>query len=366
MKITCAKENIKDAVAHAERVTGKNLALPVLSLVLLIASESRVKLRATNLDLGIEVSIPARVEKEGIVAIPGSILSNFLSNLYGDENVSLESINNNLALSTSKTSTLIKTHPYEDFPTIPIITKGAHFTVDAHQFVSGLKSVYYSAAVSDVKPEFSSVYIYSEESAIVFVATDSSRLAEKRVKIKKPIELTPILVPLKNVTEITRILEDINGDVDVYFTNNQISFHCGDIYVTSRLIDGVFPDYKQLIPGAHNTQVVVLKQDLINALKLTNVFSGKLQQIVFKVYPDDKAFEVESKNMDIGESTTSIDAALSGEDIEMRFNQRLISDALQAIPTDSVSIEFSGPNKPLVLRGVSDTSFTYLVMPLRD
>lgn len=364
MKAETITEKIKAAVLASEKLTGKNLSLPVLKSILLIAKQKSLIVRATNLDIGIEYEIAAKVAEEGVVAIPGSVLGGMLSNLHGEETIVIESVNSNILLSTKKNSTLLKTTPYEDFPLIPKISNGESVTISAEKLIAGLRSVWYSASLSDIKPEISSVYVYQNEKNLVFVATDSFRLAEKKIENKKNQNFEGVIIPLKNVTEIIRVFADCSGDVEIKIDKNQISFQNNGIYVTSRVIDGVFPDYNQIVPKEHTTEVVMLKKDLQNALKIATVFSEKFNQIVFTVKPKDSYFEIKSKNSAIGENTTTIDASVSGEDIVMGFNAKYVFDCLQAVVDDSVVLRFNGSNKPLVIRGTGNKSFLYLVMPM--
>jgi len=363
MKIECEIEKLKNGVLQTERITGKNLTLPVLNSILFVASKKSLKLRATNLSLGIEIEIPAKVEKEGIMAISGTVLASMFLNIGDNENISLEEIDGNLVVKTRKNKIKVKGQPHEDFPTIPNVS-GVTLKIEARKLVDGIKSVYYSSSVSDIKPEISSVYIYSNEEGLVFVSTDSFRLAEKKVKMKGIEEVDRILIPFKNIPEILRLFGDTGGEVSVCFDKNQISFSADNIYLTSRVIDGVFPDYRQIIPKESKTEAVVLKQELLNALKLSNIFSDKFNQVNLSIKPKEKIFELSSKNNDIGENKTYLDAALTGEGIELGFNYKYFLDCFQSITTDSVSIKFSGASSPIVVSAVSDPSFTYLIMPM--
>lgn len=363
MKLECQVEKIKNALITAERITGKNLTLPVLGSVLWVASNKVLKLRATNLNIGIEIEIPAKIESDGVTAVKGDILSSLFSLLHGDSNVKFELIDSNFSVKTKTNNILLNTIPYEDFPTIPILS-GDEIVIPSIKLIEGLKSVYYSSAVSDIKPEIGSVYIYPQDDMLVFVATDSFRLAEKKVKIKKELNFEGILLPLKNATEIIRILDGIDDDVKIILHKNQISLSVNGIYITSRVVDGVFPDYKQIIPRESKTQATLLKQDLLYAIKVSNILSDKFNQIVFNVKPSEKVFEVDSKNNDIGENTTHIESSLSGEDVSVNINYKYIIDCFQSINGDSIILEFNGSNRPVIVRVVSDPSFMYLVMPM--
>ena len=184
------------------------------------------------------------------------------------------------------------------------------------------------------------------------------------MKIKGNEEIPGILIPFKNIPEILRIFGEIQDVVRVCFNKNQISFSSENIYLTSRIIDGVFPDYRQIIPKEFKVEAVVLKQDLLNALKLSNIFSDKFNQINLLIKPKEKIFELSSSNNDIGENKTFLDAALKGEEVSLGFNYKYFLDCFQSINTDSISIRLNQSSKPMVISGASDNSFTYLIMPM--
>jgi len=312
----------------------------------------------------VEITISGRVEKQGVVAIPGDVLNAFLINTEGVDSITLEQSGGTLKVTAGKSSATIKIVSNEDFPTLPQVTEGTTLKLDAEILVRGFRSVWYSASSSSMKPELSSVYVGYIDNTLVFAATDSFRLAEKRIIAKGITSFEPFLVPLKNVGEIIRNLEDIGGEATITFNENQISCLCGNTHLTSRLIDGTFPDYGQIIPKSYETEVVVLKQELIQKLKIANIFSNKFNQISFSISPKGKTFTITTHNSDVGESITTVDSAISGEDLEISFNYKYITDGFQSVLNDSLAMQFSGVGKPLVLRGVGDSGFTYLVMPM--
>lgn len=360
MKIECLQEKLIKAVTTVEKISTKNASLPILSSLVIETNEAGILLKSTNLDLGVEFIVPAKIEEKGSVAVSASVLLNFLGGLEG-EKIKMEVKDSNLKISTSKNNTTIKALPVDDFPMIPKVV-GESFDIDGKQFVKGLKSVWYSAATSGIKPELSSVYIYCEDGYVVFVATDSFRLAEKKIKIRKSKDFGNILIPVKNIPEIIRIIENSEGDVTITLSKNQISCSFENVYLVSRVVDGIFPDYKQIVPKDEKTSVVVLKQDLVKALKISNIFSDKFNQIHIKI--EQKNFEITTKNNDIGDTLNQIEAVVEGESIEVNFNQKYITDCFQSVDSDSLTLSFSGANRPLVIRSVPDTAFMYIVMPM--
>lgn len=364
MKGECIKEKLRLGVTLAEKMAGKNLSLPILSAILLEAKGQRFVLKATNLDVGLEYSVSGKVDEEGSVAVSGSLFGNFLSAVGGDEVIHLGVSGNGLSLATKKSSTILKTQPIDDFPTIPRIEAEVSFTLPSELLTAGIRAVMYAASLSDIKPEISSIYIYTEPGEIVFAATDSFRLAEKRIQSKDIEVALPILIPFKNANDLVRVFETVSGDVEVSVSKNQIALSTENVYFTSRLVAGNFPNYKQIMPSSRKTTISLAKKDLIQSLKLSSLFSDRLNQVTLKAVPSEGLFEVESKNQDMGENTTIVDAAVEGENVEISFNAKYILDCFQSIEDESIVLGLNGSGRPLVVKSARDASFTYLVMPM--
>jgi len=363
MKIECLKEKLEEALIKAERVTSKNVTLPVLKYILLVAKERTLIVRATNLDLGVEIKIPVKVDEEGVVAVPGDIFRSYISNLSNDSRISISTKDSKLSIITDKSETHIHTYSHEEFPSIPVTTSDTKITIPVNKFVNGLKSVWYSASVQSMKPELSSIYIYYEDDHLIYAATDSFRLAEKKVYLKKIENFEPVLIPSKNVSDIIKILEGESGDMELSITESQIGITLEGIYITSRIIDGIFPDYRQIIPKEYETEVVVLKQDVVDVLKRSFIFSDKFNRITFEIKPKEKHFRVITSNQDVGDSSNDIPAAINGSALTLNFNYKNIIDSFQSVTTDSLVFKF-GDKKPLMIQGIGDSSFTYITMPM--
>jgi DNA polymerase III subunit beta len=364
MKIEAIKETISDAVTKAEKIAGRNATLPVLKGIHLVAHDNVLDIKATNLDLGISISIPVKMKEEGDVVVPANILSSFLNSLAKEKSVTLESEGQTLKVSTGGVHTVIKTLSPEEFPIIPRIEDDEAFSIPARDLVLGIRSVAYAAAIGSMKPELSSIYVYYEEDKLVFVATDSFRLAEKKIKVKKIPHFKSILIPEKNAVEIARIFDGLKDDVSISIGENQIAFYGGNIYLVSRIIDGSFLDYRQVIPKETSSSVVVLKQDLASSLKTSLVFSDNFNQLLINLSPEEKKFEIQSRNNDVGESVAAVEAVIEGEKLSTSVNHRYFIDCFQSIPGDTISLRFSGSDRPIVVEGAGDKTFIYLVMPM--
>lgn len=364
MKIECVKNKISELVSKAERVVGKNQNLPILGCFLLNAKDSALSVSATNLDMGFIGSIPVRVLSAGKAAVPAQVLSSFLSQLPNEGSISFEVSDGRLFISSKHSKTTIKLLNTDDFPTVPEVRDGVRSKIQTQDLLKGFQSVWYSAATSSMKPELSSVYVYHNQKQLIFTATDSFRLAEKKIQTKKQADFQPILVPFKNVSDIVRIFENNKEEIEIVAGKNQSSFTISDVKVVSRLIEGTFPDYQQILPKNFKTEVVLLKQDLISALKISTLFSGSFCKTDFKVSPQKKVFEVSSENDHVGKNLTQLESVVKGEELSISFNHKYIMDCFQSIQQDSVSLGFNGAHKPMVISGVGDTSFLYLVMPM--
>lgn len=364
MKAICSKINLKEAVGLCEKITGKNLSLPVLSNILISGEGRRLKLTSTNLEIGLGVEIPAKIEEKGMITVPAGVVNSFLSSLSTDENITLESQHNSLLILTSNTSTLIKGQPCDDFPVLPTAKEGNIFEIPVSEFISGLKSVSYAASFLNIKPEISSVYAVSDKAIpLTFVATDSFRLAEKKTNLFFP-GFKSILIPMKSVSEILRIFDGREGMLKLTLDKNQMFISLDGIDFISRLTEGVFPDYQQIIPTKFVTDAVLDKNSFSAALKTASIFSGKLNEINIGVDPESESMTISTSSSESGEHTGKIKANTTGKKLKMSFNHRYIFDCLQYIPSKEIILRFSGEEKPLIISGVDDNSFRYLVMPM--
>jgi DNA polymerase-3 subunit beta len=364
MKATIGKEQLLQYGSLAERIAGRNQTFPILAGLRIEADANRISFRSTNLELGIEVTLPGKVAEAGVVVVSASPFFQILRSAGKGDMVSLEQKGGTLVVTLGASEAKLKTFGADDFPTIPMLPETNSFTLKKEELLRGIRSVWYAASTSLIKPELASVYLYEEKGNVVCVATDSFRLAEKIVPFKTNAPIGSFLLPSKNIPEVIRILEEAPDEITVRFTEHQMAFLFEYVYVTSRLVQGTFPDYRQIIPKTNATEMILLREDLQNALKKVSIFSDKFNQLRFTIQPKKKKAALFAKNEEIGEVTEPLEASLAGEDLEISFNMRYLSDALQSINSDSIALSFSGFGKPLVIRGVGDASFLYLVMPM--
>ena len=363
MKFESTTEQLFIATSIATRFIERRANLPVLSSVLITAKGGRVILRATNLECGVEVTISTKVVEEGVVAVSGATLSAFLNTIRGKA-VTISLVGGVLKVEGERASASIKTIPHDDFPILPQVSASTSFTTKTNDLYKALKSVLYCASTSTIKPELQGVLLFAEAGKLVAAATDSFRLAEKTTPLRSGGSVPQLLIPARNAAELMRLIEQKNEDIELYYNENQLSTHVGEVYYTSRLLDGTFPDYRQIIPKTFSTEVLLLKEDIAQALKALSVFSDKFAQVSFVIEPSKKIVLLSSRNPDVGEETSTLKATISGAGATMNFNGKYLSDSLQAIIGESVRIQSNGPGKPILIKDASDDSFFYLAMPM--
>ena len=365
MKISTRKESIVQAVLLSERVTGKKESLPILSCILIDAQEN-VVVRATNLESGVDVRVPAEIEEKGKVAVMASVLSQTLRSINSDTVTLKTNDDGNLVIESRGTKTVIKAIPHDEFPTLSRDTSEKRGVVVLRdRFLRGLQAVIYAASPSMIRPELGSVYVSIKQGAIVCAATDSFRLAEKTIPGGSKEGVGDILIPLKHALELVHILERLNTEnIEVLVEETDLDVRSDSTRFISRVVDGVFPNYKEIIPKKFTTEATLLKSDLSEMLRKARIFSGNDQHVGLHVYPGRKIFSATARSNDVGEMSDSIDAAIQGEDIDINFHIGYLGECLSSIESDSITLGFGGIGRPMVVRGVSDATFTYLVMPL--
>ncbi len=365
MYTTCGYKQFIDALTLAERVVGKKESLPVLSCVLLETKRGILTIKATNLESGIEITVPAKTEKEGVVAVPVHILTQTLKS-SSEETITLSNEGGTLVVTLKKGHHTLKTIPHDEFPLIPKASQKNGLTISKQKCIDGIASVSYAASTSTIRPEFASIFIHnSTDEMFTCVATDSFRLAEKKIQNQGFSENVEILLPVKNALELQFILEKTNIDtITITVDDGQCSVFSDSVYYVSRITDATFPNYTAIIPKIFSTEVTVLKQDIVSVLRKARIFGHTSQQVGFTISPKQKEIRITAQHPDIGSMEESLDAVLYGDDISINFNVAYIMDCFNSIPSDSVTLQFAGSAKPLIIRGVSEPTYQYLVMPL--
>ncbi len=365
MKFETTKKNIFSALQRLQKVSAKQIGLPILEGVYIHTQKNILILKTTNLHVGTEYTLPVKTEKEGSVVVSYEILYRIISEIKNDDEIIyFDQKENILQLKTNFVHFQLKTYPIEDFPIIPKVSEVDHFSLNVSQFIKGIQSVMYAASLSEIKPEISSVYIYPDGNELVFVSTDSFRLAEKRIVVDGLGNFPGIIFPIKNAQEFLKVFSGIDENLEIRIDENQVSFSTASIYFVSRIINGAYPDYRQIIPEEKNTELIFLKEELFSSLKLVDIFSDTYHQIFLETKKDQEKVFFRSENNNLGKGEVVVTAHIKGEDIKLRFNYKYLSDLLSRVEGDSLSFEIVSDKKPFLIRVVGDASFLYLIMPM--
>ena len=363
MKITVNQKNLKKALILVEKVVSKNTPLPILNNILLKTENGRLKVSATNLEIGVNYIIGAKIEEVGQIAVPARIISDFIGNII-DDKVSLTTKNNILSINSERYKTQILGFDAKDFPIIPKIKSKPLALIPTKLLRNSLITVLDSVAVSETRPELSGVFVDFNNDKIVFAATDSFRLTEKNVDFKN-VQKQSFIIPRNTVVELIRITGELEGDLAFNTSDNQISFSNDDFEIVSRVIDGNYPDYKKIIPEKFISKVLVRKDELDKTIRLAGLFSTNISDI--KINCSEGKMAILAKNADKGEIETLIDASLKNQPFEVSLNFRYLLDGLKILDTEKVVMEFTGQGSPLVIRPNDDKKdVVYLIMPLRS
>ncbi len=361
MKFECKGEVFIKAVEQVSRARSKTQSQQSLQDIHLEVINHLLTLRATNLELFCEKSIPIKGLVNGACLLQGETLLRIISTFNSkDITLTCEIIDGVFTITTEKGVIEIKTTPYEDFPTLP--PQGEFIgSLPKESIDILLREVSFCSATTDIKPEISSIFIFTKDNLIYSVATDSYRLAEKTISNDKDLDFS-FLIPQKHIGEILQIINNEEGDIVLSKNQSILTLSGTTLTLSIHTITGHFPDYKQLFPKEYTTTVILSKEEIKKALLLTTFFNEQYSQVEC-IFTDNKC-TVHSKNERVGQVTHTIEAKKEGEDIEVKYNNKFFLDVLPHIQGDTLTCMFTTPNKPVFIQGKQDVSFTYLLMPL--
>lgn len=353
-----------------ERAVTENNNLPVLKNILLQATDAKIKISATNLEIGINSFTTGKITENGGLTVPFSTFNSVISNL-DSERISLESDKNNLNIKTDNYQGRIQSVSEEEFPIIPKIeSQDNYLEINSTILKESLLEIISAAHFSEIRPEISGILVNFEVSLIKLTATDSFRLAEKTIfdkqfktKINKGFK---IIVPLKTIQEVVRIFVD-DKILSIYIDPHQILFKSEDHELISRLIDGHYPDYEQIIPKETQTEIAVDREKFLSAIKIVSSFSSKISDIKIKAKDGGRALEIYSASQYLGENSYLVPVKTKGEEFkEIAFNWRYLLDGLKAIKSKIVLFGVNGDAKPALLKPGEEANYFYLIMPIKN
>lgn len=375
LKIFSLQENLGRGLARVGHVAGKNINLPILNNILIKAEAGNIKLMATNLEVGITNAIRGKVEAEGSFTVNSKIISDCVS-LLPNKKVSLTQKNGELLVDCDNYQAKIKGQSAEEFPLMPTVDKKNRFSAQTEVLKNAISQVIFATPTSETRLELSGVLFIFSGDTLTLVATDSYRLAEKKVSIKpNSLEEKKIIVPAKTLQELLRVLSvgsdneaDEGGDeVGFYLSDNQILFTYGSTELISRLIEGQYPDYQQIIPTSSKTKIIIDRQELIRAVKMAALFSKTGINDINLDFPLGKnQVVVSSVSGQTGENITSLAAKVTGSENSIVINCRYLLEGLNNIGKEMVKIEVIDGNTPCLIRPEQEENYLYIIMPIKQ
>lgn len=383
MRITLNHQKLAKSLQYTSRAVSVKPNIPVLSNVLMEVTKTDLKLSATNLDMGINVWIPGKVDVEGKVTVSAKYIADFVSASSSDK-VDIELKENVLNVKTSHSKANFATIPFSEFPVLPNITNEPLFNVSASEFITSMDKVIFSCStdMSAGKIQQSGVLFEFEEgndadsSEVAFVGLDGFRLSKRTARIKnfnKSLIEGEIIVPARYLGEVSKIVQDYPEleELQVFLSENksQIIFKFDEIEISIRLIEGPYPDYKRIMPDSPAFSFEVKRSDLEEAIKVINTFarSNLSNKTLLDFDIENSAIRLRSSVAEVGENETEVQVASpdGSGDMNAAYNLRFIQDVVSHIKGENIKFETKGPLSPSVFKDKSDVRFIHLLMPLR-
>lgn len=368
MRITCLQENLSRALLLANRIVSQKIQLPILSNVLLVASKNSFSVWATDLEMGIKIETPAKIEEEGEITVPAKIFYELVAALQPGQ-VELETQETNLLLKTKNQKATFAGTPAVEFPRFDNNKQTHALSIKKQDLRKIVKSVCFASAIDDTRPVLSGVLFKSDGGQYTFVATDGYRLSFKKIKSEFKDANTKLIVLNRVLKELSFLVEktgEDTEDIDIFLTpeENQIRFVAGENIVVGRLIEGEFPAYEKIIPQNTNTTVVFDREDLLNSVKTASIFARDSANIVKITIKGDSVL-ISANAPQVGENESKIEVKTTGEENEIAFNSRFLLEFLASIDEKEIIFEMTGPLNPGVFKLKNEDSFFHLIMPVR-
>lgn len=363
MKAKVLQSSLAEALSKALRFTTSKAQLPILSNFLLKTTKNALTIQATNLEMAISLDIGANVEKEGVITVPAKTLFDIILNLK-EEQVELFAEKEVLTINTEGFDSSVSGLNAADFPEVPTTLSKNKMTLDADSLKSALDKALFAVSLDESRPILTGVLFEFAGSSLNIVATDGFRLSLEKIKLTKSLDKESIVIPKNILAELHKMLTVKDFDFAIDKKASQISFLLAESLISSRLLQGDFPNYQKIIPTSSTTTVNVDKEELITAFKLASVFARDAANVVRMQVGKDKV-EIFAESSKSGKQKNRVDAKVEGESIEIAFNCRYLLEILQVIKSEAVIIKLSDQSSPAVFVDSEDVNYTHLVMPVK-
>lgn len=371
MILSCLQENLSKGLGVVGRAVATRTTLPITNNVLLTTEGSRLKLSATNLEIAISCWIGAMVEKEGAITVPARLLTEFVNSLPNDK-IDIKLIERILELKCARFEARISGIDASDFPPVPQIGQGVTYEIQPEVLRTAIGHVVFATASEDTRPVLTGVCCEFEGDTMTLAAADGFRLAVyKAPMIRAGEERGEIIIPGRTLTELARLLSDQDEPVEIAVNTNrsQVLFHLKDIEIVSQLIQGTFPNYKQLIPQSYTTRAIVSTPEFLRATKTASIFARDGSGIVrLQIAPaseqEQAKVSISASSEQLGDDIGEVDAQVEGESAKIAFNGRYILDVVNVLRDGELALETTTSSSPGVIRPIGSDNYIHIVMPM--
>lgn len=366
MKVTILQENLTRGLNLVSRIVSAKATLPILGNVLISSDQGKLKLSATNLEVGLNLWIGAKIDEEGSLTIPARVFSEFVASLPSEK----------VEISASETSLNVDSGSFKanfvgtlatEFPQLPSSASQATLIFDRNDFVRAVSQVAYAASQDESRPVLTGVLFKAQEGKLTLVATDGYRLSLKAINPTSSNLEGDLLIPAKTLLEVVRIAGE-KGEKEIKLSltpeKSQVIFSLPDIEFSSRLLEGDFPDFGKIIPKESTAKIEVDKEDFLKAVKIASIFAREQANIVV-VKVEENKIALTAETPQVGANESEVEAKVEGESFEIAFNCRFLIDFLNSCPSETVIFEANGPLSPGVFKGKDDETYVHIIMPIR-
>lgn len=367
MELQVTQENFTRALSNVSRVATNKAQLPILENILLRTDSNRLLVAATNLEMASSNYVGAKVVREGAITVPARLITEFVSNLP-KEQISLKVENDHLKITCGHYSSVINGMVADEFPELPVIDPktSTKYIVTSEDFKKAVSQTIITSSSDSTRPVLTGVYWHSFEGKLYLAATDGYRLSEKYL-IDTKNELSAI-IPTSSLQEVLRTINDEVEEIELLFNDTQVHFKLNETEITSRLIDGVFPDYRQLIPKTSETEIILKKEDFVRITKIASLFARESGgSVTLTATAETKTLSIHSIASELGENTSEAEVETISEDGTVTLNSRYLNEALSVLDGDKITFRFSGKLSPCVLTdGSESANYKHIIMPLKS
>lgn len=365
MKIICTQENLKTGLLLVGRIISPNNTLPILNNLLLKTENGLLKISSTNLEIAITTQVRCKIEEEGEVTVFSKTFIELINSLP-NTNITLQTQDNDMRVETENYHTSLKTLPAEEFPLIPQVEKNNVFELPAQDFKKALDQVVFAVSTNQTQPEIAGVFLaVGKETKLA--ATDRYRLAEKKLGLQNlPNFEQSVILPQKTANELSRIVGTQTEKLEITLNQSQAGFVIGQTQVVSRLVDGQYPDYKEIIPTNFKASVQVERKPLVSALRAGGIFSQNSSSVSFSFNKQDNTLSLSSESADVGKSNVQLPVVIEGDVSPLLLNFHYVLDCLNAVESEKINLKIIDDSSPAILLPEGDESYVYLVMPIKN